>query len=43
MTDRSTSGRVEELVAGFKAEVESYRVIVSQLMQNFLLAAKPRL
>lgn len=38
--DRSTSGRVEELVAGFKAESESYRATVSRLMQNFLLAAK---
>ncbi len=37
---RSTSGRVEDLVAGFRAGAESYRVIVSLLLQNFLLAAK---
>lgn len=37
--DKSTAGRVEELVAGFKAEAESYRATVSQLMNNFLLAA----
>jgi len=38
--DKSTSGRVEELVAGFKAEAESYRVTVGRLMKNFLLFAK---
>lgn len=41
--DKSTSGRVEELVAGFKAEAGHYRATVSRLMNNFLAAAKPRL
>lgn len=38
--DKSTSARVEELVAGFKARTDSYYATVSQLMRNFLLFAK---
>lgn len=40
---RSTSGRVEELVAEFTAEAESYRATVRNLMRNFLLVAEFRL
>lgn len=38
--DKSTSGRVDELVAGFKADAENYRTTVSRLVRNFILAAK---
>lgn len=38
--DKSTSGRVEELVAGFKAEAGNYHTTVSRLVRNFIMAAK---
>jgi len=40
--DRSTSARVEELVAGFKAGATSYDTTVSQLMRNYLATVKLR-
>ena len=38
--DSTMAARTEELVAGFKAEAENYHATVSQLMNNFLLAAQ---
>lgn len=38
--DSSTSVRTEELVAGFKAEEESYKATVRQLMRNFQMSIK---
>lgn len=38
--DNSLTVRTEEFVAGFRAESESYAATASQLVKNFLMAAK---